>query len=58
MSKFEVFDFIEGTREMVYMAMDEHGILCSDGHWLTEEELLSLPEAEVRKLFNWCYGKD
>ena len=30
MSKFEVFDFIEGTREMVYMAMDEHGILCSD----------------------------
>ena len=58
MSKFEVFDFIEGTREMVYMAMDEHGILCDDGHWMTEEELYEMSDAEVLKLYEMCYGKD
>ena len=44
--------------DAIAMLMDEHGILCADGHWLTEDELLRLPEAEVRKIFNWCYGKD
>ena len=44
--------------ESIYMAMDEHGIKCDDGHWMTEEELLRLPEAEVIKLFNQCYGKE
>ena len=33
--------------ESIYMAMDEHGIKCDDGHWMTEEELFSLPEAAV-----------
>ena len=49
---------IDGMVEGIFMVMEEHGIKCEDGHWLTEEELLSLPEAEARKLFNWCYGKD
>lgn len=49
---------IDGMIEAIAMVMDKHGIKCEDGHWLTEEELLSLPEAEVRKLFNWRYGKD
>lgn len=49
---------IDGMVEGIFMVMDEHGILCEDGHWLTEEELLRLPEVEVRKLFNLCYGKD
>lgn len=44
--------------DAIGMLMDEHGIKCEDGHWMTEEELLRLPEAEVRKLFNLCYGKD
>lgn len=47
---------IDGMVEAI--AMDKHVIKCEDGHWLTEDELLRLPEAEVRKLFNWCYGKD
>ena len=58
MSKFEVFDFIEGTREMVYMAMDEHGILCSDGRWLTEEELYALSDDEVISMYESIYGKE
>lgn len=49
---------IDGMVEAIFMVMDEHGIMCEDGHWLTEDELLRLPEAEVRKIFNWCYGKD
>jgi hypothetical protein len=52
------FSYVDGVREMVFMAMDEHGIKCDDGHWMTEEELLRLPEAEVIKLFNQCYGKE
>ena len=43
--------------ESIYMAMDEHGILCDDGHWMTEEEVFSLPEAAVIKLFNQIYGR-
>ena len=43
--------------ESIYMAMDEHGIKCDDGHWMTEEELFSLPEAAVIKLFNQIYGR-
>ena len=26
MNEFEMADYIDGTREMVFMAMDEHGI--------------------------------
>ena len=49
---------IDGMVEAIFMVMDEHGIMCEDGHWLTEEELLRLPEAGVKKLFNCCYGKE
>ena len=58
MNGFEMTDYIDGTREMVFMLMDEHGILCEDGHWLTEEELYAMPDAEVLKLYEKCYGKD
>ena len=56
MNEFEMADFIDGTREMVFMAMDEHGILCDDGHWMTEEELHAMSDAEVLKLYEMCYG--
>ena len=58
MNEFEMADFIDGTRGMVFMAMDEHGILCDDGHWMTEEELNAMSDAEVLKLYEMCYGKD
>ena len=51
------FSYVDGVREMVFMAMDEHGIKCDDGHWMTEKELFSLPEAAVIKLFNQIYGR-
>ena len=57
MNEFEMSDYIDGAREMVFMAMDEHGILCEDGHWMTEEELYALPDEEVIALYNLCYGK-
>ncbi len=49
---------IDAMIDGIGMLMDEHGIKCEDGHWMTEDELLRLSEAEVRKLFNLCYGKD
>jgi hypothetical protein len=40
------------------MVMDEHGILCEDGHWMTEEELYALPDEEVITWYNLCYGRN
>ena len=47
MTKFEMVDFVDGAREMVFMLMDEHGILCEDGHWMTEEELYALTKITI-----------
>lgn len=58
MSKFEVYDFVEGTREMIFMAMDEHGIMCEDGHWLTEAELYGLSDDAVISMYESIYGKE
>lgn len=58
MTKFEMIDFVDGTREMIYMAMDEHGVMCADGHWMTEEELYAMSDAEVLALYDRIYGKD
>ena len=44
--------------ESILMAMDEHGCKLSNGHWLTPEEVISMPEAEVIDLFNQIYGRD
>ena len=44
--------------ESILIAMEEYGILCADGHWMTAEEVVSLPEAEVIDLFNQIYGRD
>ena len=44
--------------DMIGMAMDEHGIRCEDGHWMTWEELLALSDEEVVRLFNLCYNQN
>ena len=49
---------IEMMMEAIGLVMDEHGIKCADGHWMTDAELIALPDEEVVALFNRCYGKD
>ena len=49
---------IEMMMEAIGMAMDEHGIKCADGHWMTNDDLLALSDEEVVALFNRCYGRD
>ena len=44
--------------ESILLAMDDHGIKCADGHWMTADEVVSLPETEVIDLFNKIYGRD
>ena len=44
--------------ESILLAMDDHGIKCADGHWMTAGEVVSLPETEVIDLFNKIYGRD
>ena len=46
------------AREMLFILMDEHGILCEDSHRMTGEELLALSDDEIVHLFNLCYGKE
>jgi len=55
-----MFEYIETDMMMdaICMVMDEHGIRCEDGHWMTEDELLALSAEEVVILFNLCYGKN
>ena len=48
---------IDGMVDAIFMVMDEHGTLCDDGHWMTEAELIALPEKEVIALFNLIYGR-
>ena len=49
---------IDGMIEAIAMVMDEHGFMCEDGHWLTEDELLALPDEEVIALRNLIYGRN
>ena len=44
--------------ESILIAMEDYGIKCADGHWMTTEEVISLPEAQVIDLFNQIYGRD
>ena len=48
---------IEMMMEAIALVMDEHGIMCADGHWMTNDELIELSDEEVVDLFNRCYGK-
>ena len=48
---------IDGLIEAFAMVLDEHGIMCEDGHWMTEEELYTLPDEEVLALYDCIYGK-
>ena len=49
---------MEMMMEAVAMAMDEHGIKSADGHWMTNDELLKLPDEEVIALCNLIYGRN
>ena len=49
---------MEMMMEAVAMAMDEHGIKCADGHWMTDAELIALPDEEVIALCNLIYGRN
>ena len=47
MNEFEMSDYIDGAREMVFMAMDEHGILCEELGGIARESMFS----------TWCLLK-
>ena len=49
---------IDGMIEAIGMVMDEHGIMCEDGHWMTDDELNAMPDEEVIALFKLCYRRD
>lgn len=49
---------IDAMIDAIGMAMDEHGIKCAEAHWMTNDELIELPDEEVIALFNRIYGRD
>ena len=44
--------------ECIAVALDELGMKAEDGHWMTAEEVVSLSNEELVKLFKLIYGKD
>lgn len=48
-------DEIESMYEMVSMAIHEHGWLCDDGRWLTDEELQAWTDEEMIEAFSLIY---
>lgn len=49
----EIIGLIEG----VCVAIEEHGWLCSDGHWLTEEELEKWTDEMFIEAYHLIYGR-
>lgn len=61
MNTFEVFspsleEEIEGIWHSVEIAFDEHGLLCDDGHWMTDEEFSILSDEDIIQLHNLIYN--
>ncbi len=46
-----------GMIEDVCLAIEEHGWLCSDGHYLTEEELASWTDEMFIEAYHLVYGR-
>ena len=49
----EIIGLIEG----VCVAIEEHGWLCSDGHWLTDEELEKWTDEMFIEADRLIYGR-
>ena len=49
----EIIGLIEG----VCVAIEEHGWLCSDGQWLTEEELEKWTDEMFIEAYHLIYGR-
>lgn len=50
-------DEIIGMMEDVCLAIEEHGWLCSDGHYLNEEELASWTDEMFIEAYHLVYGR-
>ena len=55
MKKFFTEEEFDGMSEMVCMAIEEHGWLCDDGHWLTDEELAQWTDEMFVEAFALIY---
>lgn len=52
-----VVDEAIGMIEGACLAIEEHGWLCSDGHWLTEEELEEWTDEMFIEAYHLIYGR-
>lgn len=52
-----VVDETIGMIESACLAIEEHGWLCSDGHWLTEEELEEWTDEMFMEAYHLIYGR-
>ena len=55
MKKFFTEEEIDGMSEIVCMAIEEHGWLCDDGHWLTDEELAEFERKAARDMGSFYF---
>ena len=55
MKKFYTEEEMIEISEAVCMAIEEHGWLCDDGHWLTDEELAQWTDEMFVDAFTLIY---
>lgn len=55
MKKFYSQEEIDCMAETLWMDIEDHGWLCEDGHWLTDEEFKAWTDKEIIEAFELVY---
>lgn len=50
------FEEVLMMHESIAILIDDNGIKCDDGHWMTDEECANLTDEEIIYWFNRCYN--
>lgn len=55
MKKFYSQEEIDCMAEILCMDIEDHGWLCEDGHWLTDEEFKAWTDKEIVEAYELAY---
>ena len=55
MKKFYSQEEIDCMAEILCMDIEDHGWLCEDGHWLTDEEFKTWTDKEIVEAYELAY---
>ena len=55
MKKFYSQEEIDNMAEILSIDIEDHGWLCEDGHWLTDEEFKAWKDQEIVEAYETAY---